>query len=43
MVVEHTVDVFERNPRIDEIAIVSNPMLMCDFENFVLRNKWRKV
>ena len=25
MVVEHTVDVFEHNPRIDEIAIVSNP------------------
>lgn len=43
MVVEHTVDVFERNPRIDEIAIVSNPMLISDFENIVLRNKWRKV
>ena len=43
MVVEHTVDVFERNSRIDEIAIVSNPMLVADFENIVLRNKWRKV
>jgi len=43
MVVEHTVDVFERNRRIDEIAIVSNPMLVSDFENIVLRNKWRKV
>ena len=43
MVVEHTVDVFERNRRIDEIAIVSNPMLISDFENIVLRNKWRKV
>lgn len=43
MVVEHTVDVFERNPRIDEIAIVSNPMLISDFENIVLHNKWRKV
>ena len=43
MVVEHTIDVFERNPRIDEIAIVSNPMLISDFENIVLRNKWRKV
>ena len=43
MVVEHTVDVFERNPRFDEIAIVSNPMLISDFENIVLRNKWRKV
>ena len=43
MVVEHTVDVFERNSRIDEIAIVSNPMLIADFENIVLRNKWRQV
>ena len=43
MVVEHTVDVFERNSRIDEIAIVSNPMLVADFENIVLRNKWSKV
>ena len=43
MVVEHTIDVFERNPRIGEIAIVSNPMLIADFENIVLRNKWRKV
>ena len=25
MVVEHTVDVFERNAHIDEIVIVSNP------------------
>ena len=43
MVVEHTVDVFERNQRIDEIAIVANPALISDFENIVLRNKWRKV
>lgn len=43
MVVEHTIDVFERNQRIDEIAIVSNPMLISDFENIVLRNKWHKV
>lgn len=43
MVVEHTIDVFERNQHIDEIAIVSNPALTTDFENIVLRNKWRKV
>lgn len=43
MVVEHTIDVFERNQYIDEIAIVSNPALVADFENIVLRNKWRKV
>lgn len=43
MVVEHTIEEFERNRRIDEIAIVSNPMLISEFENIVLRNKWRKV
>lgn len=43
MVVEHTVDVFERNPRIDEIAIVSNPYFVSEFENIVLRNGWKKV
>ena len=26
MVVEHTVDAFESNPHIDEIALVSNPL-----------------
>lgn len=43
MVVEHTVDVFERNPHISEIAIVANPMLISDFENIVLKNGWKKV
>ena len=37
MVVEHTVDVFERNRRVDEIAIVSNPYFVSEFENIVLR------
>ena len=43
MVVEHTIDVFERNPRIDEIAVVSNPYFVSEFENIVLRNGWKKV
>lgn len=43
MVVEHTVDAFEANPNIDEIAIVSNPFYMADFENMVLKNEWKKV
>lgn len=43
MVVEHTVDVFEHNPRIDEIVIVSNPYFVSEFENIVLRNGWKKV
>ncbi len=43
MVIEHTVDAFERNPHIAEVAIVSNPFYVADVENMVLRNKWRKV
>lgn len=43
MVVEHTVDVFESNPYIDEIAIVSNPFYVSDFESIILKNGWKKV
>lgn len=43
MVIEHTVDTFNRNPHIDEIAIVSNPFYVADVENIVLRNGWAKV
>lgn len=43
MVIEHTVDTFNRNPHIDEIAIVSNPFYVADVENIVLRNGWQKV
>lgn len=43
MVVEHTIDAFEKHPAIDEIAIVANPMLIADFESIVLRNAWTKV
>lgn len=43
MVIEHTIDSFEKNAHIDEIAIVSNPFYMADIENMVLRNGWKKV
>ena len=43
MVIEHTIDVFERNKGIDEVAIVSNPMLVSDIETIVLKNGWTKV
>jgi len=43
MVVEHTIDVFEHNPNIHEIAIVSNPYYVSQFEDIVLRNGWKKV
>lgn len=43
MVVEHTIDAFECNPHIDEIAIVSNPYYVSEFENLVIKNNWKKV
>lgn len=43
MVVEHTIDAFEGNPNIDEIAIVSNPYYVSDFENLIIKNCWKKV
>ncbi len=43
MVIEHTIDTFERNPHIAEIAVVSNPFYVADIENIVLRNGWTKV
>lgn len=42
-VVEHTIDAFENNPNIDEIAIVSNPFYITNFETMVLHNDWKKV
>ena len=42
-VVEHTIEAFEHHPRIDEIAIVSNPFYITDFETMVLKNGWKKV
>ncbi|MBO4282448.1 MAG: bifunctional cytidylyltransferase/SDR family oxidoreductase [Bacteroidales bacterium] len=42
-VIEHTVDVFERNGRIDEIAIVIHPLYVDFMEQLVLKNAWKKV
>lgn len=42
MVVEHTVEAFERNSHIDEITIVSNPFYIAEFENMTIRNGWKK-
>lgn len=43
MVVEHTIDAFEHNSQINEIAVVSNPYYISDFENMILKNSWKKV
>lgn len=42
-VIEHTVDVFERNQLIDEIAIVINSNYQVTIEEIVLANNWKKV
>lgn len=42
-VIEHTVDVFESHPNIDEIFIVINPNYTMNVENMVVANEWRKV
>lgn len=43
MVIEHTIDVFENNGLIDEIAVVINPDFVREMEDIVLRNSWKKV
>ena len=42
MVVSITIDAFESNPHIDEIAIVSNPFYIADFESIIIKNGWKK-
>jgi len=42
-VIEHTVDVFEKNALIDEIAVVIHGAYISEIENMVLKNNWRKV
>ena len=42
-VIEHTVDVFQRHPRIDEIAIVVHTDYVRDMEDIVLKNHFSKI
>lgn len=42
-IIEHTIDVFEKNEHIDEIAIVSKEELISDMEQLVVDNRYRKV
>jgi 2-C-methyl-D-erythritol 4-phosphate cytidylyltransferase len=42
-VLEHTVDVFEKNTQIDEIALVLRESDIPDFERFIIKNSWKKV
>lgn len=42
-VLEYSVEAFERNPNIDEIAIVSNHDYLKDVHAIVTKNKWKKT
>lgn len=42
-VIEHTIDVFEHNALIDEIAVVTRPEFMADLEQMVVNNHYAKV
>lgn len=42
-VIEHTLDVFQNHPEIDEIAVVSNIEYIRDIENLLTQNHYTKV
>ena len=42
-VIEHTIDVFDKNGLIDEIAVVIHPSYVDEMEGIVVRNQWKKV
>lgn len=42
-IIEHTIEAFERNRYVDEIAIVVHPAYVSVIENMVLKNRWRKA
>lgn len=42
-VIEHTADVFQKHPGIDEIAIVMHQSYLAEAEAMVIKNKWTKV
>lgn len=42
-VIEHTLEVFESHPQIDEIVVVSNPEYIRDVENIMVEHAYTKV
>ena len=42
-VIEHTIDVFEHNDLVDEIAVVTRPEFIADVEQLVINNHYGKV
>lgn len=43
MVIEHTIEIFESDPYIDEVAIVIHPSWMTQVEEIILKHSWKKV
>ena len=43
LVIEHTIDIFENHPLIDEIIVVVNPQFRFYVEEIVTKNNFRKV
>ena len=42
-VIEHTIDVFQNHPHIDEIVIVSNSDYVQEVENLAVKNEYSKL
>ena len=43
MIIEHTIDAFERSVRIDEIAVVTHPDYVDEMKGIIAANAWKKV
>lgn len=43
MIIEHTIDIFQKHPKIDEIFIVGNPNFIFLIENIIIKNSFSKV
>lgn len=43
MIIEHTIDAFERSVRIDEIAVVTHPDYVEEMKAIIAANAWKKV
>ncbi|MFH1727510.1 MAG: 2-C-methyl-D-erythritol 4-phosphate cytidylyltransferase [Pseudomonadota bacterium] len=42
-IVEHTIDVFEKNSNIDNIIIVVNPLFLALMEEIIMKNDYKKI
>lgn len=42
-IIEYTIDAFEQNEHIDEIAIVAHPNHIIDMQDIIVANSWQKV